>query len=83
MIKYRITHIRKHDLKDPTFYIERKGFWGWRRLRITENKNWEYVKFSTYEEAEHHLIKNYTKWDGQIYQASANYYYYTQNTYYY
>jgi hypothetical protein len=81
MVKYRITNERKHNLTSPTFYIERKGIFGWRKLKITENRDWEYVKFSTYEEAEYYLIKTYCKWDGEIYQPIANYYYYTKQNY--
>lgn len=81
MEKYRIVNISNHDLTNITFFIERKGFWGWRRIKVTENGVSKYINFGSYVEAEHYIVKKYFR-DGRLYQPIPNEYHYTQATYY-
>lgn len=82
MQKYRIINQSRHDLTNITFHVQRKGFWGWRMIKVTENGDSKHLSFGSYVEAEHYIVKNYFR-DGHLYQPTPNEYHYTQATYYY
>jgi hypothetical protein len=82
MPKYRITNTNSNDLKGATFFIERKGLFGWKRIRIRENGDTKRLTFNSYVEAEHYLITNYCKFSGQIYQPRPNEYHYETYNHY-
>ena len=82
MQKYRIVNQSRNDLTNITFHVQRKGFWGWRMVKVTENGNTENLSFGSYVEAEQYIVKKYFR-DGHLYQPRPNEYHYTQATYYY
>lgn len=82
MPKYRITNTNSHDLKAITFFIERKGMFTWKCIRIRENGETKRLSFKSYVEAEHYLISNYCKYNGAIYHPRPNEYHYTPYAYY-
>lgn len=82
MPKYRITNINSHDLKGAIFSIERKGLFKWKGIRIRENGDTKRLTFNSYVEAEHYLISNYCKNQGEIYQPNPNEYHYEAYSYY-
>jgi len=81
MEKYRIVTQSRHDFTKMTWHIQRKGFWGWRMVKSSDNGNYNILSFGSYVEAEHHMKNNYFG-DGHLYQPTPNEYYYTQATYY-
>jgi len=82
MPKYRITNRNTQDLKGATFFIERKGMFKWKGIRILENGDSKYLSFKSYVEAEHHIISNYCRNKGEIYQPYPNEYHYEAYSYY-
>ena len=81
MTKYRITNESRHDFTQMEFFIERKGLFGWRRVKAGENGDYQELTFGSYVEAERHMKENYFR-DGHIYQPRPNEYHYTKTTYY-
>jgi hypothetical protein len=81
MQKYRITHESREDFSKMEFYIERKRWFGWRRVKFGENGDYYELSFGSYVEAERHIIKNYFRRDGYIYQPRPNEYHYRVITY--
>jgi hypothetical protein len=82
MAKYKITNIMTNDLKTNEYFIERKGLFGWKRIRIKENGESKLLVFKSYQEAEFYLIKTYCRIHGEIYQPRPNEYHYTPFSYY-
>lgn len=82
MPKYRISNTISNDLKDAQYYIERKGMFIWKRIRIKENGDSNLLTFNSYNEAECYLIDKYCRNQGQIYQPRPNEYHYVAYSYY-
>lgn len=76
MPKYRITNTMSNNLKSTQFYIERKGIFTWKRIKIKENCDSRVLEFNSYNEAESYLINRYCRNQGEIYQPRPNEYHY-------
>lgn len=76
MTKYRITHESRQNFSQMEFFIERKGIFGWRKVKAGENGDYKVLKFGSYVEAERHMKENYFRRDGYIYQPRPNEYHY-------
>ena len=64
MTKYRIVQLF-HSADSPNrnieWVIERKKFWGWREIFHVEGPTRRRISHSSYDEAEKHLLENYTR----------------------
>lgn len=76
MTKYRITHESRQDFTQMEFFIERKTWFGWRKVKSGENGDYNIVKFKSYVEAERHMKEKYFRRDGYVYQPRPNEYHY-------
>ena len=81
MKKYRIVSETNQTLTNPVFFIEVKKWYGWRKIKISDNNRFNYLTFKSYEDAENHMEKNYFL-DGVVYKPYSNEYHYKQNTYF-
>lgn len=83
MIKYRITSETRSDStkNNVVYYIERKKWFGWRKIRIDEDVKTTILCFNTYKEAEAYLTQNYIG-DGYYYNPYPNEYHYMAYSYY-
>lgn len=83
MEKYRITSETTNQTSNgnkTTFYIERKRWYGWRKIKIKEDVKKTTLTFNAYEEAEKHMIDNYFG-HGWFYKPYTNEYHYQDYTY--
>jgi hypothetical protein len=80
MEKYRIVSENPSDVTKTTWHIQRKKFWGWRKIHVFENNNSKELSFGSLGEAEHYMYKNYFR-DGDVYQPTLNEYWYERYTY--
>jgi hypothetical protein len=83
MEKYRIVSLGDCDLKKQTYFIQKKGFWGWRMIHIKENNESKRLSFNSFVEAEFHILKNYCRHNGEIYQPYPNEFHYEATSYFY
>lgn len=80
MEKYRLISENPSDVTKIEWYIQRKKFWGWRKIHIIENNRSEPLTFGSLGEAEHYMYKHYFR-DGWVYQPTLNQYWFERNTY--
>lgn len=81
--KYRIISKHNNKLLNPSFFIQRKSFFFWKNITITENRESKELKFDAYEDAEAYMREKYFSTEGEIFKPSQNEYHYTQYSYYY
>ena len=63
MTKFRIVqlfHNANSSVRNIEWVIEQKKFWGWRDIYRNEGPKRVQVTHISYDEAERHLLKNYT-----------------------
>ena len=63
MKKFRIVQLFHDSYSDKRvieWVIEQKKFWGWRQIYRNEGPKRVQVTHNSYDEAERHLLKNYT-----------------------
>ncbi len=80
--KYKIVSKHNNKLLNISFYIQRKSFFGWRNITITENKESKVLKFDSYEDAETYMRDKYFSTEGEVFKPSENEYHYTEYSYY-
>jgi len=80
MEKYRLISKNPSDVTKIEWYIQRKKFWGWRKIHVIENNRSKELTFGSMGEAEYYMYKHYFK-DGWVHQPTLNEYWYERNTY--
>ena len=80
MEKYRLISKNPSDVTKIEWYIQRKKFWGWRKIHVIENNRSKELTFGSMGEAEYYMYKHYFK-DGWVHQTTLNEYWYERNTY--
>jgi hypothetical protein len=80
MEKYKLISENPSDVTKIKWYIQRKKFWGWRKIHIIENNRSEPLTFGSLGEAEHYMYKHYFR-EGWVYQPTLNQYWFERNTY--
>ena len=81
MEKYRIVSVNPSDVTKITWHIQRKKFWGWRKIYVIENNRSKELTFGSLGEAEHYIYKHYFG-AGEVYQPTPNEFWYERYTYY-
>jgi hypothetical protein len=81
MKKYRIVSESNQSFTNVKFYIEVKKWYGWRKVRISDNDKFKFLEFKSYDEAENHMKNNYF-YDGWVSKPYPNEYHYRKTTYY-
>jgi hypothetical protein len=79
MVKYRIVSETTNSMKTRTWFIERKGSFKWFKVKVNEDVITIVKQFTSFDEAELYLFKNYFSIElgGKIYQPSSNEYHFT------
>ena len=80
MEKYRLISENPSDVTKIEWFIQRKKFWGWRKIHVIENNRSKELTFGSLGEAEHYMYKHYFR-DGWVYQPTLNQYWFERNTY--
>ena len=80
MEKYKLISENPSDVTKIEWFIQRKKFWGWRKIHVIENNRSKELTFGSLGEAEHYMYKHYFR-DGWVYQPTLNQYWFERNTY--
>jgi hypothetical protein len=81
MKKYRIISESNQSFTNVIFYIEVKKWYGWRKVRMSDNNKFKDLEFKTYSEAENHMKNHYFS-DGWVSKPYPNEYHFKKATYY-
>jgi len=79
MRKFRIVQVidnASSSDRKSNWIIEEKKWWGWSEVEIVEGPKTVSVEFKSYEDAEKHLLDNYTGWGvcrryGNVYEYKS------------